>query len=318
MIESFIKQSRLLKRLFLGASHHLPVWVCTAYADPYQQAIVTLEGLGEPIEVTRNHVVVELLPLLVAMYFPGHGHLAALRQAQLRLCITEVQPAERCLGYVSLQADSVLALPEGEIGLFRTTHVSNFCLSPVRLTLHYWHERLKLLVDRDPRNVFKMPPLDLFCLWMLYCIPKPLGFVSYQEDRQANLFPVDYLGCIASGHYLVSISTARPFIPLIKKSRKLAISTLPLDQSEMIKPLSRHHRVASVDWNEVPLSVTPSKQYGIPTPSNAITVREVEVEQVYDLPAHTLFVTKTTHLEQRHAGLHVCLIQRIYHHLLIQ
>lgn len=307
-----------LKRICLGSSHRLPTWVCVGHASPTQQVHVVLEGLGEPINVTHNHVVVELRPLVLAICFKGHGHFSTLKRAKLQLTLSEAQPTEYALGSVTLETRDVIKLPADELCLFNVTGSASLCLPKTRLHLHYLYERVKLRLDRDPRNVYKMRPKPLFSMWLLYALPRPVALVSYADGQRSNIFPMDLIGPTDSPYFLLSLGQTRPSLPFIKNSGKLAVSMIPLEQTAVALQLGKNHRIDTADWRTLPFDTVPSHTFGLPTPSGALTVRELEVVEAHDLTEHTILIATTRHIEQRASGLHMCHAQRTFQHYLME
>lgn len=298
-----------------GRPDPLPQWVTVGHDAPRTQVRTWLHGLDEPLDVSANHVPVDLHPLTVAIALSGEGrpelaHRA--RQTRLWLTVEEPEPSGKLLGRVGLKYRQALPLGETDLYFFDTDSYENFCLPRIELYWNYLRERIKLFFDHDPRNVHKMTPAQLFAMWVLYIAPRPVGLVSYDHEGKSNLLPMDLMGETDSPYYLLGLHTTSPATPVITRARKLAISHVPFEDKDVVFSFGRHHRQVTIDWDQVPFPVEKSRTFGLPVPQHALDVREVVLEESLETGRHTLFVTTTVDFEERHRGLQMCHVHRLY------
>ena len=156
-------------------------WVCVGHPEPERHVAVRLHGAGEPVDVSRNHAMVSLVPFLVAIRLDG-----LIVGDRPWLSVGE-------LGRVHLRLAREVEAPPYRIGLFETTGCVNRCLPAPLLHAHYLMQRWKLLRDHNPRNV-KMVPRDLFSKFVLFTAPRPVVLVSHERNGRGNLFPMDLVG----------------------------------------------------------------------------------------------------------------------------
>jgi hypothetical protein len=81
-------------------------------------------------------------------------------------------------------------------------------------------------------------------------------------------------------------------VPLIERSRRVALSSVPVEAIPLAYQLGRNHRKASVDWASLPFSLTKSAAFGLPVPTFSPRVRELEVVQSRNMGSHRLFICK--------------------------
>jgi flavin reductase (DIM6/NTAB) family NADH-FMN oxidoreductase RutF len=286
-----------LARLVLGADS-TPGWVCVGHPEPERHAEVRLHGLAEPVDVSANHAMVSLVPFQVAIRLDGLAP-----GPRPWLSVRERGGPE--LGRVRLRLAREVAAAPYRIGLFATEGCVNRCLPAPRLHAHYLVQRWKLLRDRNPRNV-KMVPAELFAKFVLFTAPRPVVLVSHERDGKGNLFPMDLVGEAGPPCYLLGLHRTSPAIEAMTRAGRLAVSTVPLAWKKTVFALGRNHRAASVDRSGLPFATVPSPLYGIPVPSEALTVREVRIERVVEADSHVLFVTTTESLEKWSDGLQMC------------
>ncbi len=287
-----------LARLVLGADS-TPGWVCIGHPEPERHAEVRLHGLGEPVDVSRNHAMVALVPFLVAIRLDG----LSLDDARPWLSVHENGGPE--LGRVQLRLAREVDAPPYRIGLFETAGCVNRCLPAPRLHAHYLVQRWKILRDRNPRNI-KMVPGELFSKFVLFTAPRPVVLVGHDKDGKGNLFPMDLVGEAGSPCFLLGLHRTSPAIAAMAEAGRLAVSSVPLAWKKTVFVLGRNHRDAAVDRSTLPFATVPSPLYGIPVPSEALTVREVRIERVVEAGSHVLFVTTTESLERWSDGLQMC------------
>lgn len=297
----------------MGAGSDLPTWVCVGHESPETQVRIDLEGLGVPVDVTLNHVMVELRPFRIAIAVNENDvdpH--SVRDQQTSLVLRESRDSNRVLGRVSLRFGDVITHSPYSFLLFETLRATNQCLPWLQVQSHYLYERCKRLVDRDPRNVHRMTTADLFSCWLLYSLPRKVALVSFYDNDRGNMFPMDLIGVTDSPYYLMSLTSKDPALPLIVASRKLAVSDVPVGYASIVYGLAKNHHRESIDFSELPFETGRSRQFGIPVPNDALSVREVYIERCHEVDHHTVFITTTRNIESRRAGLQLYHVQRVY------
>lgn len=272
-------------------------WICVGHPEPERHVPVHLHGAGEPVDVSRNHAMVALVPFLVAIRLDGLtvGDRPWLSVGEL--------------GRVNLRLARELEAPPYRIGLFETTGCVNRCLPAPLLHAHYLKQRWNLFRDRNPRNV-RMVPRDLFSKFVLFNAPRPVVLVSHERNGRSNLFPMDLVGEAAPPCFLLGLHRTSPAIPAMTEAGRLAVSGVPLAWKKTVFALGRNHRKAAVEDLSIP--TVPSPAFGIPVPEGALTVREIRIERAVEAGSHVLFVTTTETLERRAEGLHMCHTHALY------
>jgi flavin reductase (DIM6/NTAB) family NADH-FMN oxidoreductase RutF len=317
--------AKALSKLLLGGDA-AAAWVCVGHPEPEAEAEVLLHGPETgPLDVTRRHAMVALRPFSIAIGFPegggrgkgdGKGEAPAPSgRARLRLALkVRERRSGALLGEVRLRPWAGGGPPSGGgpappppgIQLFVSAGCSNHCLPAPRLRLHYLDQRWRLWRDRNPRNTQKMTAADLFSKWVLFSLPRPVVLVSYAAAGGSNMFPMDLVGPAGADRFLLGLHQPSPAIAPILASRRLAVSTVPLDLRPLVFALGSNHRQAAVDLGALPFAVARSATYGLPVPRQALTVRELEVMETASLGSHLLLVTRQVHCERRGQGLQMC------------
>jgi flavin reductase (DIM6/NTAB) family NADH-FMN oxidoreductase RutF len=271
---------------------HLPI----VYPDQERVSVRVLlcgEG-GEAIDVTRDHVPVSLRPLVLGLRLED----SAGELASPRLEFRDALANDRSLASIDLTSVGRLPLSRGHLRLFETSGCRNWCVTaPTRWTryaLAWQHAR------RAPArgDALCMPASDLRCLNAYYISPRPVYLVSVAHGGRSNIFPMDLVGPVSSGDFLLALRATSPSIEVIESSRQIAMSGAPANQREAIYALGAHHHKKSVDVTTLPFEFEQSELFNLPVLPGMGLVRELAVREVHRVGSHVLFVTQV----QREAG----------------
>jgi flavin reductase (DIM6/NTAB) family NADH-FMN oxidoreductase RutF len=298
------------------ATNGLPGWVCVGHADPTLQLRVCLQIPGGEIDISRNHAIVALRPLTIAA---ATDQLDAAILHGMRPWTVLREPAAdgRVLGRIRFRFHRSLAVGDVNICLFQTERGQDYCAAPLHRQITYLHERWKMYRDKNPRNIH-MVPSELFSLWILHDVPRPVLLVSYGSMTRANMFPMDLLGPLSNGWFVLGLHTTSPALNVWRESRRIAVSTVPLRYKSTVYGMGRNHREPFLDPAALPASCAPSGTYRIPVPDAALSVRELRIEDSLDLGSHVLFVAATQTLDNRAAGPQMCHVHRFYQQFLMR
>ncbi len=274
---------------FLRKLVDLPRYGPLPLRDPQQQVAVRLEGLAEPLDVTRNNVVVALRPFTIGIMRPAGSE--EVRDG-LRLCMYERDGSGRLLGSIRLRPSRRIELPEHRFCLFETEACENFCVGAPSLALYNLREkwRAELRQRKNPYN-FRMTQTDLRCSHVFYICPRPVVLVSVEHDGASNLFPMDLIGPTDSRWFSMALRSTSPAVRLMQQSRRMALASSPWSFKEIAYDLGKHHRLPAIDTGTLPFPTMPSPAFGLPVPKAALKIREVRVAEFHEVGSHVLFVT---------------------------
>ena len=325
--------SEQLAKAFLGGSLKLPMWV-PVEANPPEAALVLLEGWGnEPLDVSQRHAIVEMNPLLIGVLLADDEPLAPAAEPSLvvmerspagnlgrvRLCPRQRIPlATSSREFSTLQifaveddAQAGLRAP-GEAG---AQLVDVVVVDLPRLRLVYLVERWRLAFDNNPRNE-KMSPMELFCMWVLYSYPRRVNVVSFLHPSGINMFPMDLASGFAGDLGILCFHRARPCLPLVREARKLAVCSVPVEDAPRVFGIGKNHQIATLDRRELPFETMPSPTFGIPVPQGALSIREVTVEEIHEVPRHQIVIGRT--VSSAGGGAAMALVHRLYYQRLLR
>ena len=136
-----------------------------------------------------------------------------------------------------------------------------------------------------------MSAADLRCLNVYYMWPRRVFLVGVKLGDRSNLFPMDLVGSVGSGDFLLALRATSPAIELMERSRVIAMSAAPAGHLASIYALGAHHRKPSVDTSALPFDVRPSARHGLPVLATGFT-RELSVLHTHRIGSHVLFVCR--------------------------
>ncbi|HBL25626.1 MAG TPA: hypothetical protein DD490_02195 [Acidobacteria bacterium] len=277
-----------------------------------------LEGWGnEPLDVSQRHAIVEMNPLLIGVLLADDEPLAP--AAEPSLVVMERSPAGN-LGRVRLCPRQRIPLATSSrefstLQIFAVEGCSNDCLDLPRLRLVYLVERWRLAFDNNPRNE-KMSPMELFCMWVLYSYPRRVNVVSFLHPSGINMFPMDLASGFAGDLGILCFHRARPCLPLVREARKLAVCSVPVEDAPRVFGIGKNHQIATLDRRELPFETMPSPTFGIPVPQGALSIREVTVEEIHEVPRHQIVIGRT--VSSAGGGAAMALVHRLYYQRLLR
>jgi flavin reductase (DIM6/NTAB) family NADH-FMN oxidoreductase RutF len=287
-----------LKWLAFG-SWSYPQFCDIGLYDPQTEVRVWLHGVGAPRDVTHESVLVCLRPLAVGIVFDDATTRERAR-ASLRVC--EGGGQNRLLGELVLRRKRTIPAGHQSLDLFEVEQSRNYCL-PTRLLwrryLDYAYHQWRAQARSD--GVVRMVSRDVHAQFVFYICPRPVFLVSVTDGEKGNMFPMDLVGPIGKHHFSLALHSTLP-AALLERSRRMALSSIPAEQSSVAYMLAKNHKRTEIAWNELPFGTTKSPTFGLPVPSFALRVRELQIESVWPMGSHTLFLARVTGDERRRDG----------------
>lgn len=241
---------------------------------------------GAPLDVTDDHVPVSLRPLVLGV------RLDAAPDGARRPWLAFHDAADGSeLGRMGAEVTGSLPMSCGALWLLAPRGCRNRC-APVatrwaRYALAWRHaQRAPARGDR-----LCMTAADLRALNLYYSVRRPVYLVGTAWEGRTNLFPMDLVGQLSSGEFLLALRATSPAIELMERSGRIALSAAPAGQLQAVYALGAHHKKDTVDVDALPFPVRPSPRFGLPSLADRLAY-ELAVEQVHRIGSHVLFVTR--------------------------
>jgi flavin reductase (DIM6/NTAB) family NADH-FMN oxidoreductase RutF len=251
--------------------------------------------MGPPRNVTGRNVLAATRPLVVGIGLEDPGELNSLSRNRLELEFREGNAAQTLLGKISLRFIDAVRLEGGQLlCLFQTYSPANYCRRRSllwRRYLHFAYAQWRNERGPNPPEI-RMVASELHALFVFYICPRPVVLVSVVDGETGNIFPMDLVGPIGGGHFSIALHTTSTPLPLIERSRRIALSSVPVEKMPLAYQLGKNHNKAAVDWDSLPFSLTTSSAFGLPVPQFSLRIREMEVAEVRRMASHTFFICR--------------------------
>jgi flavin reductase (DIM6/NTAB) family NADH-FMN oxidoreductase RutF len=195
------------------------------------------------------------------------------------------------LGTIDVSSVGTLPLSRGSLLLFKTGKCRNRT-APV-LT-RWWRYALAWVHARRSRSRgdrLCMTASDLRALNGYYMAARRVYLIGVASGGRTNLFPMDLVGSVGSGDFLLALRATSPAIELMEQSRVIAMSAAPADHLAEVYALGAHHKMDTVDVSALPFDVGASQLKGLPVLPQGF-VRELSVLQTHRVGSHVLFVCR--------------------------
>ena len=153
---------------------------------------------------------------------------------------------------------------------------------------------------------------DVHAMPIFFICPRPVVLVSVADGEIGNLFPMDLMGPLGNGLFGFALNSKRMSASQVRRSGRLALSTVPFEQASVVTGLGGNHNNEGLHWEELPFQMTASTRLGLPVPSFSLRVREMEVITFRDLGSHTLFVARTLNDEHWSDGSQFFMVHGMY------
>lgn len=259
----------------------LPQWSTVAVAPPQQVVTATLRWGGRSADVTADHTVASLVPLVIATSLDAGQHPAL----EYRDSATG-----KLLGVLRLAQTTSVAAEKTSLTLYHVAAGEHRCLG---WPLRPWNASLQnrlMLKNRSPHH-FAPEPAAVQQLMIVYLSPRPVVLVSVDARGHQNIFPMDLIGPLErSGLFSLALRNTNVSVPVMREVRRVALSGIPAAMKAVVYKLADHHKQPLPDWNALPFPVRPSREFGIPAVAAALRIQELTIVHSQEVGSHTLFL----------------------------
>jgi flavin reductase (DIM6/NTAB) family NADH-FMN oxidoreductase RutF len=313
--ERFAHTREALRQLVLGSAN-VPQQCVIGIRDPQSEVSVWLEGSGLSLDVTHNNVMAGASPLTIGIGLGKTDSRAARERNRLALKFRETRGQRRVLGEIRLRmiSEAIALGDDDQLCLFETRGCSNYCVPRARLwirNLHHAYRKWKS-ERHSTTSASQIRTRELRSVFAFYICPRPVVLVSVMHEGVGNIFPMDLVGPVGKGHFALALHHTSAPLGLMEQSRRIVLSSVPLDHGSRAFELSRNHNRLAVDFVDLPFPTIPSETLGIPVPQFSLRTREMQIETVRRLKSHTLFIARVVSDQTLVEGLQMFQIHGFY------
>jgi flavin reductase (DIM6/NTAB) family NADH-FMN oxidoreductase RutF len=282
--------------------------------DPQAEVSVWLHGWGAPRDVTYRNVIADARPLTIGIGLDGNCKRTATSRTRPSLKFHERGGASQLLGEIGLKFVDSIPLGREQLNLFEVRSCTNHCLPKARLWSFYlfwawqrWRSRGRV----DPSSL-QLTALESHCLCAFYICPRPVVLVSVVDGNVGNIFPMDLIGPIGTRCFSLALSSTSTGVPLMERSRRIALSSVALEQTSVAYELGKNHKKPGVAWEQLPFATTTSAAFGLPVPQFSLRVQEMQIAEVRPMGSHKLFICNTIEDQCYRDGLQLFIVHGFY------
>ena len=271
--------------------------------SPQQEIRVLLCGLGPPRDVTYHNVIAASRPHTIGIGLEDRSEIRRGPGSRAVLQFHERHGQERLLGAIDLMWTDTIDFHDARMLLFRSGKCRNYCLPKtllwrqyLRWTVHRWRTR-KSSASSD----HELSTREVHAMFAFFICPRPVYLLSAAAGGRSNIVPMDLLGTVGAGRFSLALKHASSAVPLLRRSRRAALCSVPFAQTDMVYQFGKNHLRQVFDWDHAPFGARRSPEFGLPVPDFSLRIRELEIEEVRDLGSHLLFVCRIV-TDRRCAG----------------
>jgi flavin reductase (DIM6/NTAB) family NADH-FMN oxidoreductase RutF len=262
----------------------LPQWSTIAVAPPQHAVIASLRWDGQSADVTADHTVASLKPLVIA---------SSLDAGQRPVLEYRDRASGTLLGVLQLMQMAPIATGSTSVILYHVTAGEHRCLRWPRRPWNAWLQNRLMRKNRaSPHSALE--PAAVQQLMIAYLCPRPVVLVSVEAPGHRNIFPMDLIGPLErSDLFSLALRSTNVSAPVMRDVRRVALSSMPATMKDVVYKLSEHHRQPLSEWADLPFPVRPSREFGIPAVAAALRIRELAIVHSREVGSHTLFLCRT-------------------------
>ncbi len=261
----------------------LPQWSVVAVAAPQQVVTATLHWDGQSADVTADHTVASLVPLVIATSLDAGQH-----------PVLEYRDSAtgKLLGVLRLTQTASVAVEKTSLTLYHVAAGEHRCLGWPLRSWNGWLQNRLMLKNRAPEH-FAPEPAAVQQLMIAYLCPRPVVLVSVDAPGHPNIFPMDLIGPLErSGLFSLALRSTSVSVPVMREVRRVALSSIPAPMKAAVYQLAKHHKQPLQEWDALPFPVRPSREFGIPAVAAALRIQELTIVHSQEVGSHTLFLCR--------------------------
>ena len=261
--------------------HPLPQWSTVAMSPPQQVVTATLCWDGKSADVTADHTVASLKPLVVA---------TSLDAGPRPLLEYRDSATGKLLGLLRLTQTASISAGETSLTLYHVATGEHRCIGWPLRSWNAWLQNRLMLKNRAPQH-FAPEPAAVQQLMIAYLCPRPVILVSLDTLGHRNIFPMDLIGPLQrSGLFSLALRNTNVSVPVMREMRRVVLSSIPATMKAVVYQLAEYHKHPLTDWNALPFPVRRSREFDIPAIAEALRIQELAIVHSQEVGSHTLFL----------------------------
>ena len=220
------------------------------------------------INVSRSHWLLCIEPLVFGVWV-GREDVV---DHQYRLLFSDA-------AVVTLELMHKVEDPGGVLLLLKVVHCQLLQLDPIRRWVLY-----RRYYSRDKMSYGKFKGFAA-----AYSHPRRVRLISFREEDQYNIFPMDLLGEVPLQHkYVFGLRHTNRTLQQIAATGKIVVSEVPAAYEDAVYKLGRHHSSSPPALDELPFEVNCTRRFGFYYPVWVQEYKEVRIRATFNMGSHML------------------------------
>jgi hypothetical protein len=227
-----------------------------------------LEFDGKVVDVSQSHWLLCIEPLVFGVWI-GRGA-APDGPCQLRFSDAAL---------IRLELMHRIEEAGGVLLLLKVKRCRLFQLDPIRrwVLYHRYYRRDKMSYDRFKGFV------------AAYSHPRRVRLISFREENEYNIFPMDLLGEVpAQNKYVFGLRHTNRTLQGIIATGRIVVCEVPAEYEDVVYKLGKHHSTSPPALEELPFKVKCTGDYGFYYPAWVQGYKEVRIQQTFNMGSHML------------------------------
>jgi hypothetical protein len=251
---SMMKQGlRAIKKTLFGNSL-LPQRIFLGQTPPQTEITVWLHGMGSPLDVTHRHSMACADAFAVGIAFDSGQ--SPSENDRLSLQFRERNGNRQLLGEIGLRQTKTISVAGAEILLFQARSAAIHCLSTRQLWTNYlFHAYADL--RSNSRSDINLSFREKRAMAAMFLCPRSIALATASEEEGGNIFPVNVMGDLDNGYFAFSLKGGKLPSALVVRTRRIALSSIPMRQGSIAYQLGAHHNKKFIDWYRLPFETKP-------------------------------------------------------------
>ena len=100
---------------------------------------------------------------------------------------------------------------------------------------------------------------NIHAMFAFFICPRPVYLLSVADGGRSNIVPMDLLGTVGAGRFSLALKHASSAVPLLRRSRRAALCSVPFVQTEMVYRFGANHLRPVFDWDHAPFGAKSSQ-----------------------------------------------------------
>jgi flavin reductase (DIM6/NTAB) family NADH-FMN oxidoreductase RutF len=282
-------------------------WQAISLQQPQETIRVRLVTADREFDVTGNNVIAALKPLTISIGLDARMRSAVELGSLPELHLVD-ENFKRPIGVLRLHHLRHWNAADALLGMFEVLHGTHRCTPWPRRTWDGWMYRRAARRNTRPDSL-ALTPSAVEQTMVFYLRPRPVYLVSVDDGEHSNIFPMDLVGPVVPERFTLALRNTSPSVETIRRTRKVALSSVPAGDCQIAYQLGAHHNKITIDRESLPFKLSRSKEFSLPIPITALRVRELDILDFQSIGSHTLFVGRIVSDDSMRSGpqmFHTC------------